>query len=123
MQVEDRTGRATPQQLEAATGALIADARQDPRLTDMFSSFRANVPQLYANVDRVKAKKENVAVTDIFQTLQVYLGSFYINDFNYLGRTYQRGRPGGCAVPRQGVGRGATQNAQRRGADGAAGNA
>ena len=47
------------------------------------------MPQLYANVDRVKAKKENVAVTDIFQTLQVYLGSYYINDFNYLGRTYK----------------------------------
>ena len=89
MQVEDRSGQATPQQLEAVTGTLIADARQNPQLTSMFSSFRANVPQLYANVDRVKAKKENVAVTDIFQALQVYLGSFYINDFNYLGRTFR----------------------------------
>jgi multidrug efflux pump subunit AcrB len=44
---------------------------------------------LYANVDRVKAKKEKVAITDVFQALQVYLGSFYINDFNYLGRTYK----------------------------------
>ncbi len=89
MQVEDRSGRATPQQLAAATGALVADASQDPRITSLFSSFRASVPQLYADVDRVKAKKENVAVTDIFQTLQVNLGSFYINDFNYLGRTYK----------------------------------
>jgi multidrug efflux pump len=89
MQVEDRSGLATPQQLEAATSALIADARKDPRITSLFSTFRANVPQLYANVDRTKAKKEDVAVTDIFQTLQVYLGSFYINDFNYLGRTYK----------------------------------
>jgi multidrug efflux pump len=89
MQVEDRSGQATPQQLEAVTGALIADARQNPQLTSMFSSFRANVPQLYADVDRVKAKKESVAVTDIFQALQVYLGSFYINDFNYLGRTFR----------------------------------
>ena len=89
MQVEDRSGRATPQQLQAATGALIADASKDPRIMAAFSSFRASVPQLYANVDRVKAKKENVAVTDVFQTLQVYLGSFYINDFNYLGRTYK----------------------------------
>jgi multidrug efflux pump subunit AcrB len=47
------------------------------------------VPQLYANVDRIKAKKENVSVTNIFQALQVNLGSFYINDFNYLGRTYK----------------------------------
>jgi hydrophobe/amphiphile efflux-1 (HAE1) family protein len=89
MQVEDRSGLSTPQQLEAATGALIADARKDPRITSLFSTFRASVPQLYANVDRTKAKKENVAVTDIFQALQVYLGSFYINDFNYLGRTYK----------------------------------
>ena len=89
MQVEDRTGLSTPQQLEAAVTALSMDARKDPRLTSIFSTFHANVPQLYANVDRVKAKKENVSVTDIFQTLQVYLGSYYINDFNYLGRTYK----------------------------------
>jgi multidrug efflux pump len=89
MQVEDRSGLSTPQQLEAATGALIADASKDPRITSLFSTFRANVPQLYADVDRTKAKKENVAVTDIFQALQVYLGSYYINDFNYLGRTYK----------------------------------
>ncbi len=89
MQVEDRSGQATPQQLEAVTAQLANDARQDQRLTSIYSSFRANVPQLWANVDRTKAKKENVAVTDIFQTLQVYLGSFYINDFNYLGRTFR----------------------------------
>jgi multidrug efflux pump subunit AcrB len=89
MQVEDRSGLFTPQQIEAATNALIAEARKDSHLTSLFTTFRANVPQLYANVDRIKAKKEKVAVTDIFQTLQVYLGSFYINDFNYLGRTYK----------------------------------
>jgi hydrophobe/amphiphile efflux-1 (HAE1) family protein len=89
MQVEDRTGQATPQQLEAATGALIADARQDPRITSLFSTFHASVPQLFAKVDREKAKEENVSLTDIFQTLQVYLGSYYINDFNYLGRTFK----------------------------------
>jgi hydrophobe/amphiphile efflux-1 (HAE1) family protein len=89
MQIEDRSGLSTPQQLQAAVGALTADAQKDSRITSLFSTFRAGVPQLYANVDRVKAKKENVAVTDIFQTLQVYLGSYYINDFNYLGRTYK----------------------------------
>jgi hydrophobe/amphiphile efflux-1 (HAE1) family protein len=91
MQIEDRTGLATPQQLEAAVTALANDARQNPLLDGrrIFSSFRASVPQLYANVDRTKAKQENVAITDIFQTLQVYLGSYYINDFNYLGRTYK----------------------------------
>jgi hydrophobe/amphiphile efflux-1 (HAE1) family protein len=89
MQVEDRSGLSTPQQLADATNTLIGEARKDSRLTALFTTFRANVPQLYANVDRTKAKMENVAVTDIFQTLQVYLGSFYINDFNYLGRTYK----------------------------------
>jgi multidrug efflux pump subunit AcrB len=91
MQVEDRSGLSTPQELEANINALLNDARQDPHLNprQMFSTFRASVPQLYANVDRVKAKKENVAITDIFQALQVYLGSYYINDFNYLGRTYK----------------------------------
>jgi multidrug efflux pump len=89
MQVENRSGSATPQQLEAATQSLIGAASQNPQIAAAFSTFRASVPQLYANVDRVKAKKEKVAVTDIFQALQVNLGSFYINDFNYLGRTYR----------------------------------
>jgi multidrug efflux pump subunit AcrB len=89
MQVEDRAGQSTPQELEAATAGLIADARQDPRITSLFTTFHASVPQLYANVDREKAKKQNVSLSDIFQTLQVYLGSYYINDFNYLGRTFK----------------------------------
>jgi hydrophobe/amphiphile efflux-1 (HAE1) family protein len=91
MQVEDRTGQATPQQLQAATGALIAEAVKDPRISAMATntSFRAGVPQFYANVNRVKAKKQKVDVTDVFLALQVYLGSFYINDFNYLNRTYR----------------------------------
>jgi hydrophobe/amphiphile efflux-1 (HAE1) family protein len=89
MQVEDRSGLATAQQLADVAAQLANDARKDPRLAQINSSFRASVPQLWANVDRTKAKQENVAVTDIFQTLQVYLGSFYINDFNYLGRTFR----------------------------------
>ena len=88
MQVEDRSGSATPQQLQAATQHLIDAAHSRPELSRLFSTFRASVPQIYVNVDRVKAKKQNVEVTDIFQTLQVYLGGFYINDFNYLGRTW-----------------------------------
>ena len=57
MQVEDRSGRATPQQLQAATDALIAAAGKDPQIAALFTSFRAGVPQLYANVDRVKARR------------------------------------------------------------------
>jgi multidrug efflux pump subunit AcrB len=67
----------------------MADARKDPRLTQLFSSYRASVPQLRINLDRTKAKKANVKTTDLFLALQVYLGSYYINDFNYLGRTYR----------------------------------
>ncbi|HLH77563.1 MAG TPA: efflux RND transporter permease subunit, partial [Candidatus Binataceae bacterium] len=88
MEVEDRSGSATPQQLQEATQRLIAAARKRPELSFLFTTFRASVPQLYANVDRVKAKKQNVSVSDVFQALQVYLGGFYINDFNYLGRTW-----------------------------------
>jgi multidrug efflux pump subunit AcrB len=57
-------------------------------LSRLFSTFRASVPQIYVDVDRVKVKKENVSLSDVFQMLQVYLGGLYINDFNYLGRTW-----------------------------------
>jgi multidrug efflux pump len=88
MEVEDRSGGATPQQLQAVTQKLIDAARHRPEVSTLFSTFRANVPQLYVNVDRVKAKQQNVSLTDVFQTLEVYLGGLYINDFNYLGRTW-----------------------------------
>jgi multidrug efflux pump len=89
MQVQDRAGTGTPQELERVTGQLIAEGRKNPQLMGLFSSFRSNVPQLYVNVDRAQVKKQNVKVTDVFQALQVYLGSLYINDFNFLGRTYK----------------------------------
>jgi len=54
----------------------------------MFSSYQVNVPQLYADIDRTKARQLGVAVTDVFDTMQVYLGSLYVNDFNKFGRTY-----------------------------------
>ena len=66
----------------------------------MFSSFQVNVPQLDADVDRVKAQPAGVPLTDVFETLQIYLGSLYVNDFNRFGRTYQVRRAGGRAVPR-----------------------
>jgi multidrug efflux pump len=55
----------------------------------LFSSYQINVPQLYADIDRTKAKQQGVPVTDVFDTLQIYLGSLYVNDFNRFGRTYQ----------------------------------
>ncbi|HEX4083260.1 MAG TPA: multidrug efflux RND transporter permease subunit [Chthoniobacteraceae bacterium] len=90
MQIEDRSGTATPQQLQAVTQQVIAAANKRPEIAaPVFSTFRASFPQLYGNIDRVKAKQQNVAVTDIFQTLQVFLGGLYINEFNYLGRTWE----------------------------------
>jgi hydrophobe/amphiphile efflux-1 (HAE1) family protein len=89
LQIQDRSGAHTPQELQTVVDDLIAEARKHSQLQAMFTSFRANVPQLYANLDRVKAKEQNVAVTDAFSALQIYLGSLYVNDFNYLGRTYR----------------------------------
>ena len=88
LMIEDRSGHGTPQQLQAAVENLIAEARKHPEFGGMFSTFRASFPQFYGNVDRVKAKEQKVAVTDIFQALQVYIGGLYVNDFNYLGRTW-----------------------------------
>jgi hydrophobe/amphiphile efflux-1 (HAE1) family protein len=88
LQIQDRSGLGTPQQLEAVTQRVIAEASKRPELVGLFSGFRASFPQIYGNVDRVKAKQQKVAVTDIFQALQVYLGGLYVNDFNYLGRTW-----------------------------------
>ncbi len=86
--IEDRSGGGSPQQLQAITERVMDEARQHKEFAFVASSFRASVPQFYGAVDRVKAKQERVAVTDIFQALQVYLGGLYVNDFNYLGRTW-----------------------------------
>jgi hydrophobe/amphiphile efflux-1 (HAE1) family protein len=88
MMIEDSSGQGTPQQLQAVTAQVIEEASKRKELAALFSSFRAGVPQIYGNVDRVKAKQQKVAVTDIFLALQVYLGGLYVNDFNYLGRTW-----------------------------------
>jgi multidrug efflux pump len=69
--------------------AAIAKGRGDPALAGLFSSFQVSVPQIDAQVDRERAKTYGVALTDVFETLQVYLGSLYANDFNRFGRTYQ----------------------------------
>ncbi|HMC27868.1 MAG TPA: efflux RND transporter permease subunit, partial [Verrucomicrobiae bacterium] len=88
MQVEDRGG-AGSEALQAATFQLMIAANQNPALQAIPSSFRANVPQLFVDVDRIKAKSMRVALGEVFDTLQIYLGSLYVNDFNLFGRTYQ----------------------------------
>jgi len=87
LQIEDRAGLGY-QALDAANKAFLAQAYQTPELAGLFSSFQINVPQLYADLDRTKAEQLGVSVTDVFETLQIYLGSLYVNDFNAFGRTY-----------------------------------
>jgi hydrophobe/amphiphile efflux-1 (HAE1) family protein len=88
LQLEDRAGLGE-QELFNATQALIGKAYQTPQLAGIFSSYQINVPQLNADIDREKVKQEGISLTDLFQTMQVYLGSVYVNDFNRFGRTYQ----------------------------------
>ena len=87
LQIEDRAGLGY-QALDEATKAFLAKAYRTPELAGLFSSFQINVPQLYADLDREKAEQLGVSVTDVFDTLQIYLGSLYVNDFNAFGRTY-----------------------------------
>src|ERR1700745_2112001 len=88
MMLEDRTGLGSDALFEAAR-ALVAAANKDPTFAGVFTLFNAGSPSLYADIDRLKAEKVGITPTDVFSTLQVYLGSQYVNDFNYLGRTYQ----------------------------------
>jgi multidrug efflux pump len=86
--VEDRAGLGFEELHSQVQGALGA-GRAVPTLAGLFSSFQVSVPQIDADVDRERAKTYGVALTDVFDTLQVYLGSLYANDFNRFGRTYQ----------------------------------
>src|SRR5437762_1450237 len=88
LMVEDKAGLGDST-LYATTQQLVGRTYQTPRLAGQFSSFQINVPQLFADVDRDKAKQLDVRLNDLFQTLQIYLGSAYVNDFNKFGRTYQ----------------------------------
>ncbi len=88
MMVEDR-GNVGYDELYKSVQALQMKAWQDPQLAGVFSSFQINVPQLFADVDRTKAKQLGVPLASIYQTLQINLGSLYVNDFNQFGRTYQ----------------------------------
>ncbi len=86
--LQDSEGRE-PAQLAQVLNGLIYDANQRPELSNVYSTFRANVPQYFLEVDRNKAKAQGVALSDIFLTLQAQLGSLYINDFNQFSRTYK----------------------------------
>ena len=86
--VEDRRGRGL-EALNAVTDEFVARANQTPGLTQVFTLFNTDTPKVYADIDRVKAEMLGVPVNEVFDTLDIYLGSAYVNDFNYLGRTYR----------------------------------
>jgi len=86
--LQDSEGRS-PTDLAQVMNGLIYEANQRPELNRVFSTYRANVPQYFLEVDRNKAKAQGVALSDIFITLQAQLGSMYINDFSQFGRTYK----------------------------------
>src|SRR6202790_4019839 len=88
LQVEDR-GSAGFEELYKQTQNHIAKGHATPGLAGLFSSFQINVPQIRADVDREKAKSQGVDLQNLYDTMQIYLGSLYANDFNRFGRTYQ----------------------------------
>jgi len=88
MMVQDRANLGTEKLLEA-TNTLAMAANQDPVLSNVFSFFNNQTPQLFLDIDRVKAEKLGIDVQDIFQSLEIYMGSAFVNEFNYLGRTFQ----------------------------------
>ncbi len=88
LQIQDRSN-AGIDALQGTVNELIAKGNQQPGLTGLFTTFRAGVPQLFLDVDRTRAKSMDVPLKEVFDTLQIYLGSMYVNDFNSFGRTYQ----------------------------------
>ncbi|HZZ27541.1 MAG TPA: multidrug efflux RND transporter permease subunit [Pirellulales bacterium] len=88
MMIEDR-GNGGLQVLQDVADATVADGLRTPGLRDLFTSFRANTPWLYLDIDRTAAKTLGISMAEVFNTLQVYIGSLYVNDFNEFGRTWQ----------------------------------
>ena len=89
MRIQDRQGRGS-ELLAAATDELVAAARKSPLLLapTVFSPFSANTPQVFVDIDRIKAQKLGVPIQNITDTIETYFGSTYVNDFNLFGRTY-----------------------------------
>ena len=87
LQLQDRASLGYAA-LDEAAKAFMAKAAKAPELAGLFSSYKVNVPQLYADIDRTRARQLGVPVSAVFETMQIYLGSLYVNDFNRFGRTY-----------------------------------
>lgn len=88
LQVQDRSDLGDAA-LNDVMQQLVAKANQTPELSRVYTNFNVNVPQIYANLDRTRAMQLGIPVDEVFRTMQIYLGSIYVNDFNQFGRTYQ----------------------------------
>jgi hydrophobe/amphiphile efflux-1 (HAE1) family protein len=88
MMVEDRAGQGSDA-VRAATEALVVRAAQTPGIANAFSLFETSTPQIYLNIDRTKAQLLGINVQDVFNALQIFIGSSYVNDFNLFGRTFR----------------------------------
>jgi hydrophobe/amphiphile efflux-1 (HAE1) family protein len=88
MIVEDRTGKADYGKLEQAAQTLADEVNKDPNATGAYATFNTKTPRIFADIDRTKAEYLGVPDSNVFDTLQTYLGSTFINDFNYLNHTY-----------------------------------
>jgi len=88
LQVQDRSDQGY-EALDNIMKQVTMKAYQEPALAGVYSNYNVNVPQLYAELDRTKAEQLGLSVDEIFRTMQIYLGSIYVNDFNQFGRTYQ----------------------------------
>lgn len=88
LMLKDKEGLGA-QALAKATNDLVTAANQDPTFAGVFTLYNAGSPSVFADIDRLKAEKVGLTPPDVFSTLQLYLGSQYVNDFNYLGRAYQ----------------------------------
>jgi len=88
MIVQDRSGRGLAE-LEATAWQLAGAANQNPKLTQVFSTIDSSTPQFFLDIDRARAEMMDVPVQNVFEALQVFLGSMYVNDFNLFGKTYQ----------------------------------
>lgn len=88
LQIEDRSG-AGLLALQDVTNQIVEKASQELGFAQIFTSYRTSTPQIYADIDRTKVRMLDVPINNVFEALQIYLGSSYVNDFNYLGRTYR----------------------------------
>jgi hydrophobe/amphiphile efflux-1 (HAE1) family protein len=88
MMIEDRGGRG-PEALQGVVYAMMGRAAQTPGVANVFSLFETSTPQLYLDIDRTKAQLLGINIADVFSTLQIYVGSSYVNDFNLFGRSYR----------------------------------